>query len=282
MEVINSIKEIREVVKKEKKGDQSVVLVPTMGALHEGHLSLIRKAREIADVVVVSIYVNPTQFAPNEDFDAYPRQLEEDINVCEREGVSYIFHPDDSAMYTKKRYIRYEIDELREHLCGQSRPHHFQGVLLVVSKLFNIVQPDFAVFGQKDIQQFRIIERMVREMNFDIKIVMGETVRADDGLALSSRNQYLTEQERSIAPGLYQSLENIVDQLRKDQKAVIGNLNKQKELLKEKGFKIDYLEVVDYETLQPVDQLETAKKYIVAGAVYLSSTRLIDNIIFTV
>ncbi|HKJ33999.1 MAG TPA: pantoate--beta-alanine ligase [Balneolales bacterium] len=282
MRIIKNINEIRDAVKKEKREGRTVALVPTMGALHDGHLSLIRKARETADAVVVSVYVNPTQFAPNEDFDAYPRQLEEDAKTCEKEGVSYVFAPDDTVIYTKERFIRYEIDGLRDHLCGRSRPHHFQGVLLIVSKLFHIVNPDYAVFGQKDIQQFRIIERMVKELNFDIQIIMGETVRATDGLALSSRNQYLSDSERSIAPGLYHSLKNTVKNVTENPDGVQDILKSQEELLKEKGFKIDYLDVVDYETLQPVNQLDSTKKYIVAGAVYLSSTRLIDNIIFTI
>jgi len=282
MEAINKIKDIRGVIRREKQNGSLIAFVPTMGALHEGHLSLIRKAREKADTVIVSIYVNPTQFGPNEDFSAYPRQLEIDLATCENEGVKYVFCPDDSEMYLPEHFIRFEIDELRDHLCGRSRPQHFQGVLLIVSKLFNIIQPDYAVFGQKDIQQFIIINRMVNELNFDLEMVMGETVRAEDGLALSSRNKYLSEDERKIAPSLHQSLENTVRGLKVDKTAVPDIIEDQIKFLGEKGFKIDYLEVVDYETLRPVDQLHDSKKYIVAGAVYLSSTRLIDNIIFTV
>ncbi len=282
MKICRSIKEIRESVSPERKAGKSIGLVPTMGALHEGHLSLIRKAKSHSDVVIVSIFVNPTQFGPNEDFNSYPRQLNEDAEICEKEGVDYIFAPDAPEMYTKERYIRFEIDELTEVLCGKSRPGHFQGVLQVVGKLFNIVKPDLAVFGQKDIQQFIIISRMVKELDFDIEIIMGETRRAEDGLALSSRNKYLNERERMAAPQLQRSLKTIVQKLGQDNKGLNAVLGEQKLRLKEKGFKIDYLSVVSYEALKPAEEVPVPGKYIAAGAVYIGSTRLIDNIIFNI
>ncbi len=280
MKICRSIKEIRESVSSEKKAGKSIGLVPTMGALHEGHLSLIRKAKSHSDVVVVSVFVNPTQFGPNEDFNSYPRQLNEDAEICEKEGVDYIFAPDASEMYSNERYIRFEIDELTNELCGKSRPGHFQGVLQVVSKLFNIVKPDLAVFGQKDIQQFIIISRMVKELDFDIEIIMGETQRADDGLALSSRNKYLNEQERMAAPQLQKSLKAVVQKVTQNKGGLNAVLDEQKSLLKEKGFKIDYLSVVSYEALRPAEEASVPGKYIAAGAVYIGRTRLIDNIIF--
>lgn len=279
MNTYRTIKEIREALASEKKRGLTIGLVPTMGALHEGHLSLIRKAREISDITVVSVFVNPTQFGPNEDFNTYPRQLEEDEKECEREGVSYIFAPDAEEIYLPERFIRFEIDELTKQLCGKFRPGHFQGVLQVVSKLFNIIKPDVAVFGQKDIQQFIIIKRMVEELNFDLKMVMGETVRAEDGLALSSRNQYLSEDERRVAPLLHASLEAVRKHLVASDIQPGSILDEQKEILKEKGFKIDYLDMVGYETLKPVHRVDKKSKYIIAGAVYLGETRLIDNII---
>lgn len=282
MKICRSIKEIRESVSSDRKAGKSIGLVPTMGALHEGHLSLIRKAKSHSDVVVVSIFVNPTQFGPNEDFNSYPRQLKEDAEVCEKEGVDYIFVPDASEMYSGERYIRFEIDELTNVLCGKSRPGHFQGVLQVVSKLFNIVKPDVAVFGQKDIQQFIIISRMVKELNFDIEIIMGETRRADDGLALSSRNKYLSEQERKAAPQLQKSLKAIVRNAEQNKGGLNAVLDEQKSILKEKDFKIDYLSVVSYEALKPAEEAPVPGKYIAAGAVYIGRTRLIDNIIFNI
>ena len=280
MRICQTINEIRQALSAVRSQGKSISLVPTMGALHDGHLSLIEKAKSISDIVVVSIFVNPTQFGPNEDFESYPRQLQNDASICREKGVDYIFAPSADEMYTKERFIRFEIDELTNDLCGRSRPGHFQGVLLVVSKLFHIIQPDKAIFGQKDIQQFIIINRMVQELNFNLRIVMGETKRAQDGLALSSRNKYLNDEERKIAPFLYQSLKSVVDNINDDQVSVKKALDIGKTLLKEKGFKIDYLQVVSYSSLKPVHNSLASGKYIVAGAVYIGKTRLIDNIIF--
>lgn len=278
MKAIKTITDIRAAIAAEKQQGRKIGLVPTMGALHEGHVSLIRKARELSDVVVVSIYVNPTQFAPGEDLEAYPRQLEQDLEVCEKNGVDYVFCPGDDEMYEERTSIRFEIDDLTKHLCARSRPTHFQGVILVVSKLFNIVEPDMAVFGQKDIQQFIIIDHLVRELNFNLELIRGETVRADDGLALSSRNKYLNEEERGRAPALFESLNLLVRNLEKGVKSDEA-IREQIKNLNDKGFKIDYLEVVEYSTLEPVKSIESQKKYIAAVAAYLGSTRLIDNII---
>jgi pantoate--beta-alanine ligase len=279
MEAIRSIDDIREKVNALKQEGKTIGFVPTMGALHEGHLSLFRLAQEHSDEVVASIYVNPEQFGPDEDFDEYPRELEQDLEKCEDEGVAVVFAPTDEIMYPGKQFLRIEIDELNEFMDGGSRPGFFEGILLVVNKLFNIVQPDIAVFGQKDIQQFRILQQMVLEFNHDVQLVMGPIKRANDGLALSSRNKYLDDQQRKLAPGLYRGLKYIEKQILDGAKNVQLLLNHQKSELEAKGFKIDYLNLFSFDKMVPVEDLKSDNKYILAGAVYLGETRLIDNII---
>jgi len=277
MDVCKSIDEIREAVKSLKSKGKRIGFVPTMGALHEGHLSLIRQAKERADEVVVSIFVNPEQFGPNEDFESYPREMEEDLKKCEIAGVSVVFAPNRDDVYDKKKYLRIEVDELNRHMCGGSRPGFFEGILLIVNKLFNIVNPDVAVFGQKDIQQFQIISRMVHEFNHNIELIMAPIERANDGLALSSRNKYLSAEDREIAPGLYRALSYVEKQILNGVDNPSLLLEHQKSELEAKGFKIDYLNVFDKKTLQPVETLSEEGEYILAGAVWLSRTRLIDN-----
>lgn len=279
MEAIKSISDIRAKVRSLKKEGKSVAFVPTMGALHEGHLSLFRLACKHADEVVVSIYVNPEQFGPDEDFDEYPRELEEDLEKCRQQGVSAVFAPSDEIMYPGEQFLRIEIEELNEHMDGGSRPGFFEGILLVVNKLFNIVSPDVAVFGQKDIQQFRILQQMVNEFNHDVELVMGPIKRANDGLALSSRNIYLDDEQRKLAPGLYRSLRYVAKQIANGAKNTELLLDHQKNELEAKGFKIDYLNLFSFEKMAPVQKPETGNKYILAGAVYLGETRLIDNLI---
>lgn len=253
--------------------------VPTMGALHEGHLSLMRLALEKADKVVTSIYVNPTQFGPGEDYEQYPRDLDADLKRCEEEGVAAVFSPPDEVMYPGDTKLSIEIEELTEHMCGAKRPGHFEGVLQIVNKLFNIVQPDVAAFGQKDIQQFVLIDRMVKEFNHDVELIRGPIQRANDGLALSSRNAYLNDEERAIAPGLYRSLRYLKQQIENGVMQPKLMIQHQQDELEAKGFEIDYLDVFAYETLKPIDELSKGNNYIVAGAVYLGETRLIDNLI---
>ncbi len=280
MNIIHGIEDLRNTLKKHRLQGKTIGFVPTMGALHEGHLSLMKEAREASDILVASVFVNPTQFAPSEDFEAYPRNLEHDAELCQGVGVDYIFAPDRREMYQPETYLRFEIDELTRNLCGKSRPTHFQGVLQVVAKLFNIVQPDIAVFGQKDIQQFVLIERLVKEFNFSVRIIRGTTVRADDGLALSSRNKYLSAVERKVAPGLYQNLLSAKHAILNDPSNLASVLDRQRKVLQENGFRIDYIDVVRYNDLQIPERLETGEKYIIAGAVFLGETRLIDNILF--
>lgn len=279
MIVCRTIEHVHQEIETLKRDGRKIGLVPTMGALHEGHTRLIDIASEHSDDVVVSIFVNPTQFGPNEDFDTYPRQLETDLEICKKHNVSIVFAPDRSEIYSDTTYLKIQIDLLHEHMCGGSRPGFFEGVLLIVNKLFNIVRPELAVFGQKDIQQFLILDRMNKEFNHGIKMVMAPVVRANDGLALSSRNAYLSDEERILAPGLYRTLQYI-------EKQILGGV-KQPELLidhqiselEAKGFKIDYIDLFSQTTLQPVKTLREQEKYIIAGAVWLSNTRLIDNIL---
>lgn len=279
MEAIKSIDEIREKVRSFKQEGNTIALVPTMGALHEGHLSLFRLAREHADEVVVSIYVNPEQFAPDEDFEEYPRQMESDLSKCEEEGIAAVFAPTDEIMYPGEQFLKIEIDELNKYMDGGSRPGFFEGILLVVNKLLNIVEPDIVVFGQKDIQQFRILQQMVKEFNHDVELVMGPIKRANDGLALSSRNEYLNDEQRKLAPGLYRALKYVGKQINDGAKNVKLLVDHQKNELEAKGFKIDYLNLFSFEKMVPVKNPEAGNKYILAGAVYLGETRLIDNLI---
>lgn len=280
MKTAESISEIRHLVRGLKSQGKKVAFVPTMGALHDGHLSLIRMAHKHADAIVVSIYVNPEQFAPHEDFGTYPRTIEADLELCKKENVAVVFMPDTETMYgSGKKYFSIDIEELNVHLDGGSRPGYFQGIALVVNKLFNIVNPDLAVFGQKDYQQFRIIEQMVKEFNHNVELLMAPIGRAEDGLALSSRNAYLSRKERTLAPGLYRALTYVAQQIENGVMEPGLLISHQQDELEAKGFKNDYLAVYSLDTLQPVYKLSAGRKYILAIAAYLGKTRLIDNLI---
>jgi pantoate--beta-alanine ligase len=283
MKTAESISEIQELVNKLKKEGKKVAFVPTMGALHNGHLSLIKMAHKHADAIVVSIYVNPEQFAPHEDFGTYPRTIEDDLKLCKEENVDIVFMPDTETMYgSGKKYFSIEIDELNVHLDGGSRPGYFQGIALVVNKLFNIVNPDIAVFGQKDYQQFRIIEQMTNEFNHAVELLMAPIGRAEDGLALSSRNAYLTKEERTLAPSLYRSLTYVAQQIDNGVMDPQLLIRHQQDELEAKGFKNDYLSVYSLDTLQPVEHLSNNNQYVLAIAAYLGKTRLIDNLILEI
>lgn len=280
MTLARRIDEVRAALAAARRDGRRVALVPTMGALHAGHLDLIRRAKAAADLVAVSIFVNPTQFGPNEDLSRYPRPLEKDLALAEAEGADLVFHPAPADMYPGDMRLSIGIRGLADHLCGATRPGHFNGVLQVVNKLFNIVRPDVAVFGQKDIQQFRLIETMVEEFDHGIALIRAETVREADGLALSSRNTYLSAAERAAAPAVYGVLTSVREALSADPaRAVEPLLEAGRTRLREKGFKNDYLSVVDYATLTPVDRLKPGEAHIVAAAQYLGTTRLIDNLI---
>ncbi|MEP5832520.1 MAG: pantoate--beta-alanine ligase [Balneola sp.] len=283
MKTSESIQEIREQVNHLKSKGKKVAFVPTMGALHDGHLSLIRMAHKYADAVVVSIYVNPEQFAPHEDFGTYPRTIEADLKLCKEENVDVVFMPDTETMYgSGKKYFSIDIEELNVHLDGGSRPGYFQGIALVVNKFFNIVNPDIAVFGQKDYQQFRIIEQMVKKFKHPVELLMAPIGRAEDGLALSSRNAYLSQEERALAPSLYRALTYVAQQIENGVMEPALLVSHQQEELEAKGFENDYLSVYSLDTLQPVDKLSTENKYVLAIAAYLGKTRLIDNLILEI
>jgi len=278
MRLIRSIKKMYEFSKKAHLEGKTIGFVPTMGYLHQGHLSLIRKARKENDIVVVSIFVNPIQFGPKEDFRKYPRDLKRDMNLAKQVGTDVIFYPDAKDMYPEgfKTYVN--VEELSEKLCGKFRPGHFKGVATVVTKLFNIVCPDIAYFGQKDAQQAIIIKRMVADLNIPVKIKVLPIVREKDGLAMSSRNTYLNEKERKDALVLYQAL-NLAKELIKsgitDTKTIIRKMRQLIE--KKKNAKIDYIEIVQMENLKSLKVI--SDNCLIALAVWIGKTRLIDNII---
>lgn len=280
METTNTIQNVRQTVAQWKREGLTVGFVPTMGYLHEGHKSLIDKAVSENDKVVVSIFVNPMQFGPTEDLESYPRDFVRDCKLCETAGASLVFNPQPSEMYIEDFCSFVDMNALTKGLCGKSRPIHFRGVCTVVSKLFNIVKPDRAYFGEKDAQQLAVIRRMVRDLNFDIEIVGCPIVRESDGLAKSSRNTYLNTAERQAATILNRSLKNgkaLLEQNETDassiRKAIIDTLNT------EPLAEIDYVEIVDSDNLEPVQKIE--KSVLVAIAVKIGATRLIDNFTFS-
>lgn len=275
--VVKTIKEVREFIKTARRGGKTVGFVPTMGFLHEGHKSLIVRAAAENDVVVVSDFVNPTQFGPNEDFEAYPRDIEQDAALCTEAGASLIFNPEPEEMY-KNGLTSVSVADITKGLCGKTRPTHFDGVCLVVSKLFNIVMPDRAYFGQKDAQQLCVIKKMVEDLNFDIEIVGCPIVREEDGLAKSSRNTYLNAEERKAALCLSRSLKlgkAMIEHGERSSAAVIAAIRS--EIEKEPLAKIDYVEMVSLDTLKSVQS--TDAPILTAVAVYIGKTRLIDNFI---
>ena len=279
MIISGSVQEVRELIGNWKKRGFSVGLVPTMGYLHPGHMSLIERARKENDMVVVSIFVNPIQFGPNEDLDKYPRDMAHDREVCEKAGAELIFAPQPSEMYPSDNFAFVDIKELGDGLCGAKRPGHFRSVCTVVSKLFNIVLPNRAYFGEKDAQQLAIIRRMVRDLNFGTEIVSCPIVREPDGLAMSSRNLYLSPEERKAALSISRSLGEAKELMRKGEKDAV----KIRDIITagisaEPLAKIDYAEIVDSSDLRPVQRIE--KPVLAAVAVYIGKTRLIDNFTF--
>ena len=278
MKVVNAINEVRETVKAWRKQGLTVGLVPTMGYLHEGHASLIARASKENDRVVVSDFVNPIQFTPNEDLASYPRDIDRDAKVCEENGADIIFHPTPEEMYHKNFSTFVDITGPSEELCGKSRPIHFRGVCTVVSKLFLIVSPDRAYFGQKDAQQLAVIKRMVRDLNFDIEIVGCPIIREADGLAKSSRNTYLSPEERKAAVILHKALEKgkeLVLNGEKSSKVIIDTVTQV--INSEPLAKIDYVQVVDFPNIKVVEDING--DILTAVAVYIGKTRLIDNFI---
>ncbi len=281
MEVTRTIEATRELVKAARRAGKKIGFVPTMGALHKGHISLIEAALKSCDFVAVSIFVNPTQFGPNEDFEKYPRPVEADLEMCRNLGVDLVFNPSADEMYTGENLTWVAVDKLTETLCGRSRPGHFRGVTTVCAKLFNIIAPDQAFFGQKDAQQGIVIEKMVADLNMPLEIVVCPIVREADGLALSSRNKYLSSEHRKDAALIYKSLEKAQEMLTegvKDPKNIITEI---KGILEPNpSIKIEYISIVDPETLQELPRIaEKAPRVLVAIAARIGSTRLIDNIL---
>lgn len=264
--------------KEAKRSGKSVGFVPTMGALHAGHLSLVNAGRARTDILVTSIFVNPTQFGPKEDFSKYPRTFEEDSELLADAGVDYLFYPTVEEMYPKDASTWVTVEGISERLDGKSRPGHFRGVTTVVSKLFNIVAPDLAFFGQKDAAQVAVIRKMVRDLNFDTQIVVCPTVRERDGLALSSRNVYLNSDQRKEALVLYRSLMRVrllADKGERDAAALIAAAKQV--IAEEPAVRLDYFEIVSNDTLEPVTDI--SKGALVAVAAYVGQTRLIDNLL---
>ena len=271
---------VRDQVKQWRAEGLSVGLVPTMGYLHEGHKSLIEKSVEQNDKTVVSAFVNPIQFGPNEDLATYPREMERDSRLCEETGADLIYHPEPSDMYADDFCTFIDMDKVTKNLCGKTRPTHFRGVCTVCGKLFHIVAPDRAYFGQKDAQQLAVIRRMVRDLNFDLEIVGCPIIREDDGLAKSSRNTYLSPQEREAAVVLHKALSAGEAQIRAGEKDAEVVRETVRSIIDDEPLaEIDYVEIVDFDSIEPIAVIE--KNVLVAVAVYIGKTRLIDNFIIS-
>ena len=280
MKIVAAVEEVREQVRAWREEGLSVGLVPTMGYLHEGHKSLIDKAVEQNDRVVVSVFVNPIQFGPGEDLATYPRDLERDAALCEKAGASLIFHPEKENTYFDDFCTYIAMDDLTKGLCGKTRPTHFRGVCTVVGKLFNIVQPDRAYFGQKDAQQLAVIRRMVRDLNFDLEIIGCPIIREADGLAKSSRNTYLSGEEREAATILHKGLLRGEELIRNGEKSASVIAREITRVIESEPLaRIDYVEVVDFDRIEKIDTIEGT--VLTAVAVYIGKTRLIDNFIIT-
>lgn len=279
MEIIHSVPEMQKLSEELRLSGKRIAVVPTMGFLHEGHLSLIRIAKRSADFVITTIFVNPAQFGPKEDFDKYPRDIERDIKLCELTGSDAIFSPAVSEIYARNYLTYVEVEKITEKLEGMSRPTHFRGVTTVAAKLFNITKPHVAVFGQKDAQQIVVIKKMTKDLNFDILIIVAPTVREPDGLAMSTRNVYLNTEDRKNASLLYKSLKLAEEKISKGERSVE---NLKKEMLglfeNKQNVTVDYISFTDLETLDEIENV-TDTEILISLAVKVGTTRLIDNII---
>jgi pantoate--beta-alanine ligase len=280
MRIIRTVKEMQAAAEGFRREGRRIALVPTMGCLHEGHLALVRKAREIADIVVVSIFVNPIQFGPKEDLACYPRDFDRDRALLARERTDVIFFPDVPEMYPEGYSTYVEVRGLGDHLCGLRREGHFAGVATVVAKLFNAAKPHFAVFGQKDYQQLKIIQRMVRDLNIDLEVVGFPTVRERDGLAMSSRNTFLSETERSDATVIHAAIARVEEMFHRGERKAETLKDEARRVLASKGADgIEYVNICDAETLDDLEFIGT--RALIAVAVRVGKTRLIDNAILT-
>ncbi|MBT4316334.1 MAG: pantoate--beta-alanine ligase [Candidatus Thioglobus sp.] len=276
MQVFNTITGLQSTLDDWRAKDRTIAFVPTMGGLHDGHLALVKLAKQKADKVVVSIFVNPTQFSENEDFDQYPNTFEQDVLLLERNQVDGLFSPSVEQIYPQGLDADIDIGEIGNILCGASRPGHFQGVVQVVNRLFDIVKPNLAVFGKKDYQQLLIIKQMVAQLSLDVKIISHSIVREKDGLAMSTRNQYLSADERKVSPNLYRNLLELKREIQKGQ--AINVAVKQARMQIEKNFKLDYIETLDANTLKQIT--DNTSEIAILCAIFIGSTRLIDNVIF--
>ena len=283
MQILSDISELRTTVRQMRSGSEqptprTVGFVPTMGALHAGHRSLVQAARQRCDVVVVSIFVNPTQFGPNEDFSRYPRTLEQDCDMLKAENVAVVFTPTAEAMYPSGASSFVDVEGVSDRLDGASRPGHFRGVATVVAKLFHIVQPDFSFFGQKDAAQVAVLRKMVRELDFPLEIIVCPTAREPDGLAMSSRNRYLSAEERRQALTLFRALHSAETQAARGEHRASALLQTMRATLQEEpAIRVDYIAVVDANTLLPIDDVDAGA--LLAIAAYVGNTRLIDNVL---
>ncbi|RMQ35090.1 Pantothenate synthetase [Pseudomonas amygdali pv. mori] len=281
MNTVKTVQELRAAVARARSEGKRIALTPTMGNLHSGHAALVAKAAQRADFVVATIFVNPLQFGPNEDLATYPRTLAADQEKLLQAGCNLLFTPNVEEMYPHGMADQtlVSVPHLSQGLCGASRPGHFEGVATVVSKLFNMVQPDLAIFGEKDFQQLAVIRAMVRDLNMPIQIIGEPTVRADDGLALSSRNGYLNEAQRAAAPALYQAIRQTADAISAGEQDFDALLTSKKQQLEAAGFRIDYLEIRDATSLRPTTAEN--RDVVILAAAFLGKTRLIDNLHLT-
>jgi pantoate--beta-alanine ligase len=278
MRIIKKIEEMQIVSNGLKQQGKIIGFVPTMGFLHDGHISLMKIIKPNCDELVVSIFVNPTQFGPGEDFNKYPRDFRRDEKLCQTMEVNILFYPSQDEVYAEPYLTFVEVNKLTETMCGISRPGHFRGVTTIVCKLFNIVKPDIAIFGQKDYQQALIIKQMVKDLNLNIRIITGPIVREPDGLAMSSRNRYLSIKERQDAVLLYQSLQMAEKKVGSEKYSVEEIKNRMLEKIKMgSDIRIDYIAIVDPETLEPLEKIQS--HMLIALAVYVGKTRLIDNVL---
>ncbi len=281
VETIESIKQLRVYLREQRAGGKSISLVPTMGALHAGHRSCVDVAGSHGDLVVVSIFVNQTQFGPNEDFEKYPRPLEDDLELCRTWGVDVVFIPSREEMYPVEQTVWVEVGGLSEMLCARNRPGHFRGVTTVVMKLFDVVQPDVAVFGQKDAQQVLVIDEMVRQLNYPVEITLSPTVRERDGLAVSSRNRYLSPEERQRAAGIHRALMSGSALLVDGERTPARVVEQVRRVMEDAGISdIEYVELLNARNLQSPSRVEG--RVLLAVAAKVGTTRLIDNIVLNV
>lgn len=280
MNTVKTVLELRAAVARARGEGKRIAFVPTMGNLHEGHVALVEKAGQRADFVVASIFVNPLQFGPNEDLAKYPRTLVADQEKLVVAGCQLLFHPDVEEMYPhgQEGQTRVSVPGVSEGLCGGSRPGHFEGVATVVTKLFNMVQPDLAVFGEKDFQQLAVIRTLVRDLNMPVQIIGEPTVRAEDGLALSSRNGYLSAEQRAAAPALYRTLQQLASAIRDGNRDFAQLIEAGQASLVSAGFRPDYLEIREASSLRPAEANDT--QLVILGAAFMGTTRLIDNLAF--